>query len=197
MALFGLGRKPTTFGLDIGTSAVKLVELVQSKGGLALKSFAIVPLPRDVIAEGTIREPQVVHRRDQGMRREGRHQRNQRDHLRLRTRGDRQAGAAAQGYPQGARGRDPARGGAPHPVRHRRRLPRLPGGQPVGQRHVGGPGRDQEGQGSRIRGRGRGRRPRCGGGRPGRLRDPEPVRAEQPRATGPTRSPSSTSAPAS
>jgi len=33
---------------------------VQSKGGLALKSFAIVPLPRDVIAEGTIREPQVV-----------------------------------------------------------------------------------------------------------------------------------------
>src|SRR5260370_16653136 len=60
MALFGLGKKPTTFGLDIGTSAVKLVELVQSKGGLALKSFATVPLPRDVIAEGTIREPQVV-----------------------------------------------------------------------------------------------------------------------------------------
>src|SRR5260370_17140398 len=60
MALFGLGRKPATFGLDIGTSAVKLVELVQSKGGLALKSFAIVPLPRDVITEGTIREPQVV-----------------------------------------------------------------------------------------------------------------------------------------
>ena len=60
MALFGLGKKPTTFGLDIGTSAVKLVELAQSKGGLALKSFASVPLPRDVIAEGTIREPQVV-----------------------------------------------------------------------------------------------------------------------------------------
>jgi type IV pilus assembly protein PilM len=60
MALFGLGRKPTTFGLDIGTSAIKVVELAQSKGGLALKSFATVPLPRDVIAEGTIREPQVV-----------------------------------------------------------------------------------------------------------------------------------------
>src|SRR6266404_742722 len=60
MALFGFGRKPTTFGLDIGTSVVKAVELVQSKGGLALKSFATVPLPRDVIAEGTIREPQVV-----------------------------------------------------------------------------------------------------------------------------------------
>jgi len=60
MALFGLGKKPTTFGLDIGTSAIKVVELVQSKGGLALKSFATVSLPRDVIAEGTIREPQVV-----------------------------------------------------------------------------------------------------------------------------------------
>ena len=60
MALFGLGRKPTTFGLDIGTSAIKVVELAQSKGGLALKTYATVPLPRDVIAEGTIREPQMV-----------------------------------------------------------------------------------------------------------------------------------------
>jgi len=60
MALFRLGKKLTTFGLDIGTSAIKVVELAQSKGGLALKSFATVPLPRDVIAEGTIREPQVV-----------------------------------------------------------------------------------------------------------------------------------------
>src|SRR4026208_2070057 len=60
MTLFGLGRKPTTFGLDIGTSAIKVVELAQSKGGLALKTYATVPLPRDVIAEGTIREPQVV-----------------------------------------------------------------------------------------------------------------------------------------
>ena len=60
MALFGLGRKPTTFGLDIGTSAIKAIELAQTKSGLALKSFASVPLPRDVIAEGTIREPQVV-----------------------------------------------------------------------------------------------------------------------------------------
>ena len=60
MALFGLGKKPATFGLDIGTSAIKVVELTQSKGGLALKTFGIVPLPRDVIAEGTIREPQVV-----------------------------------------------------------------------------------------------------------------------------------------
>ena len=60
MALFGLGKKPATFGLDIGTSAIKVVELVPSRGGLALKSFASVPLRRDVIAEGTIKEPGVV-----------------------------------------------------------------------------------------------------------------------------------------
>src|SRR5262245_48058681 len=58
MALFG--KKQTTFGLDIGSSAVKLVELVESGGGYNLQSFASVALPRDVIAEGTIRDPAVV-----------------------------------------------------------------------------------------------------------------------------------------
>ena len=60
MALFGLGKKATTFGLDIGTSSIKVVELVPSKGGYALKSHAMVTLPRDTISEGSIREPSVV-----------------------------------------------------------------------------------------------------------------------------------------
>src|SRR5207247_9806564 len=60
MALFGLGRKPATFGLDIGASSIKVVELVQGKGGYALKSHAIVSLPRDAIIEGSIRKPDVV-----------------------------------------------------------------------------------------------------------------------------------------
>jgi type IV pilus assembly protein PilM len=60
MGLFGLGRKPTTFGLDIGSSAIKAVELVQGKNGYALKSYAMVPLDRDVISEGTIRKPASV-----------------------------------------------------------------------------------------------------------------------------------------
>ena len=57
MALFGMGRKPTTFGLDIGASSIKVVELVRGKGGYALKSHAIVTLPRDAITEGSIRKP--------------------------------------------------------------------------------------------------------------------------------------------
>jgi len=60
MAMFGLGKKPTTFGLDIGTSSVKVVELAEARGGLSLVTFSSVPLPRDVIAEGTIKDVAVV-----------------------------------------------------------------------------------------------------------------------------------------
>jgi type IV pilus assembly protein PilM len=60
MGLFGLGKKVETFGLDIGSSSIKAVELVPSKTGYALRSYAMVPLARDVIAEGTIRKPSAV-----------------------------------------------------------------------------------------------------------------------------------------
>jgi type IV pilus assembly protein PilM len=60
MALFGLGKKPVTFGLDIGSSSIKAVEMVPGKGGWALKSHAMVALPRDAISEGSIRQPAVV-----------------------------------------------------------------------------------------------------------------------------------------
>jgi type IV pilus assembly protein PilM len=60
MQLFGLGKKATTFGLDIGTSSIKAVELALGKGGYALKSHAIVPLPREAISEGSIRQPSMV-----------------------------------------------------------------------------------------------------------------------------------------
>lgn len=60
MGLFGMGKKQATFGLDIGSSSVKVVELVEGRGGFALEAFARVPLPRDVIADGTVREPGIV-----------------------------------------------------------------------------------------------------------------------------------------
>jgi len=60
MGLFGLGKKQATFGLDIGSSAVKVVELREGRGGYVLQSFAIVPLPRDVIGDGSIKDPAVV-----------------------------------------------------------------------------------------------------------------------------------------
>lgn len=60
MALFGLGKKVATFGLDIGTSSVKAVELVPGKGGYALKSHAMVTLPRETISDGSIHQPAIV-----------------------------------------------------------------------------------------------------------------------------------------
>src|SRR5262245_46849253 len=60
MGLFGLGKKVAAFGLDIGSSAIKIVELERGKAGHALKSLAIVDLPRDAISEGSIRQPGVV-----------------------------------------------------------------------------------------------------------------------------------------
>ena len=60
MGLFGLGKKPATFGLDIGSSSIKVVELVHGSGGYALKSHAMVTLPREAISEGSIRQPAVV-----------------------------------------------------------------------------------------------------------------------------------------
>jgi len=61
MALFGLRKKQNTFGLDIGSSVVKVVELAEGRAGeFALQSFATMPMPRDIIAEGTIKDPAVV-----------------------------------------------------------------------------------------------------------------------------------------
>ena len=61
MALFGLRKKQSTFGLDIGSSIVKVVELAEGRAGeFGLQSFATMPMPRDIIAEGTIKDPAVV-----------------------------------------------------------------------------------------------------------------------------------------
>jgi type IV pilus assembly protein PilM len=60
MTLFGLGKKPATFGLDIGSSSIKAVELIPGKGGYILRSHAMVALPRDAISEGSIRKPALV-----------------------------------------------------------------------------------------------------------------------------------------
>jgi len=60
MALFGLGRKPATFGLDIGASSIKVVELVRRQGRVRAEvSRHRVACPRCII-EGSIRKPEVV-----------------------------------------------------------------------------------------------------------------------------------------
>jgi len=58
MALFP--RKKDAFGLDIGSSAIKLVQLGEKAGGYELKGFAIVNLPPDAIGEGAIKDPPLI-----------------------------------------------------------------------------------------------------------------------------------------
>ena len=58
MKLFG--KKSEIFGLDIGSSAVKVVQLDQTAKGYALRTYAIVPLPPQAVADGIIKDPPVV-----------------------------------------------------------------------------------------------------------------------------------------
>jgi len=53
-------KKNQLVGLDIGSRAVKLVEIDHSKRGRILKNFGIIGLPRDAIVEGTIKEMEIV-----------------------------------------------------------------------------------------------------------------------------------------
>ncbi|MBI4591405.1 MAG: type IV pilus assembly protein PilM [Candidatus Rokubacteria bacterium] len=58
MGLFS--RKRAVFGLDVGSSAIKLVRLGKNGKGYALEAFAMVDLPPDAIGEGMIKDPPVV-----------------------------------------------------------------------------------------------------------------------------------------
>jgi type IV pilus assembly protein PilM len=54
-------RKPReSFGLDIGTSAVKVAQLREGSGGFALTALASVPLRPGVIADGAIKDSPAV-----------------------------------------------------------------------------------------------------------------------------------------
>jgi len=48
-------KSPPLIGVDISSSALKLVELVETgKGAYRLERYAIEPLPKDVVADGNI-----------------------------------------------------------------------------------------------------------------------------------------------
>jgi len=53
-------RSVESFGLDIGSSAIKVVQLRPSGDGHALSALAVVPLPHDTINEGVIKDPPAV-----------------------------------------------------------------------------------------------------------------------------------------
>jgi type IV pilus assembly protein PilM len=53
-------KSVATFGLDIGSSAIKVVELAKARRGHALRAHASVPIDPDVIDDGSIRKPAAV-----------------------------------------------------------------------------------------------------------------------------------------
>ena len=54
-------RKPRqSFGLDVGTSAVKVVQLQEAEDGWTLTALGCVTLPPDAIVEGMIKDPPAV-----------------------------------------------------------------------------------------------------------------------------------------
>ena len=56
----GFGKKNQLVGVDIGSFAIKVVEIDRNKKGLFLKNFGMIGLPRDAIREGDIVEQAVV-----------------------------------------------------------------------------------------------------------------------------------------
>src|SRR5437868_9357092 len=54
-------KAPPLFGLDISSSSVKMVEIVDAgKGAHRVERYAIEPLPRDAIVDGNINNLEVV-----------------------------------------------------------------------------------------------------------------------------------------
>ncbi len=55
-----VSKKNHLIGLDIGSHAVKLVEIDQSKKVMSLKNFGVIGLPREAIVEGYIKDKEAV-----------------------------------------------------------------------------------------------------------------------------------------
>lgn len=62
-----MARRKNAIGLDIGSSSVKLVQLRESKKGVALTNFAMVPLPTEAIVDGALMNASAVVDAIQGM----------------------------------------------------------------------------------------------------------------------------------
>ena len=55
-------KAPPLFGLDISSSSVKMLEIVDAgKGAYRVERYALEPLPRDPVADCNIQHPAPVH----------------------------------------------------------------------------------------------------------------------------------------
>src|SRR5512146_1684002 len=58
--MFGIGGQKTIVGLDIGSSAIKAVELKRSRGGIEVAHLGLEPLATDVVVDSMIMDSPSV-----------------------------------------------------------------------------------------------------------------------------------------
>ncbi|MCP3881832.1 MAG: pilus assembly protein PilM, partial [Sulfitobacter sp.] len=58
--MFGAGKKNQYLGVDIGESAVKLVQITRSNKSLSVTNVAIEPLHRGLFVEGQIVDAEQI-----------------------------------------------------------------------------------------------------------------------------------------
>ena len=168
-------------GLDIGSSAVKLVELKEGKEGtFQLVKAGLEILSPEAIVDGAIMDSSLVVETISRLLASTGRQEPERGRVGVRPLRHRQEDHAAHDAGGGALRVHPVGSRAVRPVRHQRRLPRLRRPRPRRRRRDDGrpPRGRQEGEGGRLQERrhagGAHARPR----RRGRLRAPELLRGE-------------------
>ena len=60
MSVFRFGQSPAVIGLDIGSSAIKAIELQRTGRGRRVAAYAMEPVPPGSIADGSILDPTAV-----------------------------------------------------------------------------------------------------------------------------------------
>jgi type IV pilus assembly protein PilM len=60
MGMFAFGGSNSAVGVDIGNSAVKIVQLKKTPAGIDLINYGMMPLPPNAVADGSVSDPGVV-----------------------------------------------------------------------------------------------------------------------------------------
>jgi type IV pilus assembly protein PilM len=121
-------KAPPLFGLDISSSSVKMLEIVDAgKSAYRVERYAIEPLPRDAVVDGNINNLEAV---TEAVRRAHKRLATRTKHVAMAVptgRGDLEEDRARRGPARGrARDAGRERGEPVHPVRARRGEPRFP-----------------------------------------------------------------------
>ena len=173
-------RTKSLMGLDIGSSAVKAIELKPSGKGYKVTAIGVEPIPPDSIVDGAIIDGGAVADAVRRLFENKQFSAKEVGGVPVRQLGHRQEDHAADHDRAGTGGVDLLGSRAVHPVRHPGRQSRLR--DPVARRRAGHHGRPagggEEGQDRRLHQRHHPGRPHRGGRGRGRLRAAERLRGQ-------------------